>query len=98
MISITNIQFTAADRNDLETGLLGWISCILDGRLQLDGISLRRTRDGRQTLSFPARRDGIGRQRYFYRPLDNHTREQIERQVFDALGYHEATASMRGRE
>ena len=88
-IKITNVQFTSADPRDVETGLLGWIRCTLNGSIQLDGISLRRTRDGRHTLSFPARFDQAGRLHHYLRPLDDETRHAIERQVFKALSFVE---------
>lgn len=84
-IKITNVQFTSAHPDDVPTGLLGWIRCTLNGTIQLDGISLRRTRDGRPTLSFPARFDGAGRQHHYLKPMDDETRRGIERQVFKAL-------------
>ena len=88
-IVISNVQFTSADPHDVDTGLLGWIRCTLNGSILLDGISLRRTRDGRPTLSFPARFDGAGRQHHYLRPLDDDTRRAIERQVFKALSFVE---------
>ena len=54
--------------------------------LALDGVALRRTRDGRRTLSFPARRDRQGRDHPYVRPLSTEARSAIERQVLDALG------------
>jgi hypothetical protein len=83
---IDKIEIKTTDPEAAETGLLGWITCRLNGRLQLDGLALRKTLDGRHTLSFPARRDGAGRQRFYLRPLDDATREAIEQQVFKALG------------
>lgn len=91
-IDIQNVQFKAASQGDVMTGLIGWISCTLNARLQLDGIALHRTLDGRRTLSFPARRDGSGRQHFFVRPLDTATREEIEAQIFAALGIEESPA------
>lgn len=66
-------------------GLLGWVSCSY-GHLRLDGIALRRTRDGHLTLSYPERRDAAGRRHPVLRPLDDQARREIEEQVFAALG------------
>jgi hypothetical protein len=85
-IYIDEVAFKAASADHVREGLLGWITCRMNRSIQLDGITLRRTQAGEHTLSFPARRDGAGRQRFFVRPLDNETREQIERQVLRALG------------
>jgi hypothetical protein len=59
---------------------------VINDAIVLDGIALRRTLDGnRLTLSFPARRDGSGRQRFFSRPVSDPVRREIERQCFEHL-------------
>ena len=89
-ISITDVRFLAARPDQISTGLLGWVSLVVNVRLRLDGIALRRTADGRLALSFPARRDAAGRQHSYVRPLDDRTRREIEHQVFAALQLEEA--------
>jgi len=88
-LRIANVRFTAAKATAIESGLIGWVSCILNNSLQLDGLALRRTRSGRPVLSFPSRLDSAGRQHFYLRPLDDRTRREIERQVFEALGMKE---------
>jgi DNA-binding cell septation regulator SpoVG len=85
-IRLTDLRFTNATPAEVRTGLLGYISVTVNGTLRLDGLTIRRTADGRRTLSFPARRDATGRQHYFVRPLDDRARREIEHQVFQALG------------
>lgn len=91
-IKITDVRFTPAGPEDAGKGMRGWITCIVNGRIQLDGITLRRTRGGRMALSFPARKDSEGNQHFYIRPLDNSARRVIERQVFQALGIREKSA------
>ena len=91
-IRISDIQFKAAGPNETRRGLHGWISCILNGRVLLDGLTLRRTRSGRTTLSFPSRLDKSGRKHFYIRPLDNAARRVIERQVLQALNIRERSA------
>jgi len=88
-IKIDNVHFQAANSTYAASGLLGWISATLNNSLQLDGLALRKTRDGRFVLSFPARTDGAGRQHHYLRPLNDDTRRIIERQVFAALAITE---------
>ena len=92
IVKITNITFRASDPLQERAGLLGWISATIDDRLRLDGLTLRRTADGRLTLSFPAKRDSTGRKHSYVRPIDDHTRIEIEQQVFHALGLEEGLA------
>jgi DNA-binding cell septation regulator SpoVG len=83
---ITNVRFSAAAPELARGGLLGFISCVVNGSFCVDGIALRRTRDGRRALSFPSRRDRRGREHPILVPIDDETRRAIECQVFEALG------------
>jgi hypothetical protein len=91
-IKISNVCFSPAKPQEALKGLRGWISCCLNGRIQFEGIALRRTRGGRHTLSFPARLDNVGRRHFYIRPLDDAARRVIERQVFQELGIREKSA------
>ncbi|RKY19801.1 MAG: hypothetical protein DRQ55_09720 [Planctomycetota bacterium] len=79
---VTAVHFTPAP--EAQRGLLGWLSCRY-GDLLLDGIAVRRTRDGRMCLSFPTRHDRHGRQHHLVRPADDASRRAIERVIFDAI-------------
>lgn len=72
---------------EVRTGLLGFIS-VEFGNLILDGIVLRRTADGRFTLSFPARTDRAGRRHAYVRPTDDAARQAIEREILGQLRQH----------
>ena len=69
--------------SDVRSGLLGFVS-VFYGDLILDGITVRRTAEGRLTLSFPQRRDGRGRSHPLFRPIDDAARVRIEKAIFDA--------------
>jgi DNA-binding cell septation regulator SpoVG len=83
---ITSVTLTPASADLISRGLLGWITCTLDHSLVLDGIALRRTRTGRLALSWPARRDGAGRDHPVVRPLHDHARHLLEQQILGQLG------------
>ena len=82
---VSEVRFHRAADQDVGTGLLGYVA-FRYGDMQLDGVTVRRTRAGGLTLAFPERRDSAGRRHPLVRPLDNETREAIEAQVFAALG------------
>ena len=88
-IEITRVRFCQATPTEAEAGHLGYVSCVVGDILCLDGISLRRTLNGRLTLSFPGRYDCAGRRHYYVRPLDDRSRLDIEHQVLQALGIEE---------
>ena len=78
---VSSVRFTPAKPPHRATGLLGWVSCSL-GAVRLDGIAVRRTRDGRLVLSFPRGRG----QRPPVRPLDDEARRTLEREILGAIG------------
>lgn len=77
--------------DDIRNGLLGFLS-VTYGSLVLDGITLRRTADGRLALSFPARTDRSGKRHSFIRPADDAARRAIEREILTQLGQGEEVA------
>ena len=84
-LRVTEVRFSPARPDQIEDGHLGFVAVVLDGELKLDGIALRRTRDGRRALSFPRRRDQRGFEHPYIRPLTDEARIDLERQVFEAL-------------
>ena len=78
-LRITDVQLTAVRPADARTGLLGFITCTLNDRVRLDGITLRRTRTGRLALTFPARRDRRGHEHAYVAPLDDAARREIDK-------------------
>jgi len=82
---IARVTSTTADATDRSTGLLAYLQVELECGLVLDGITLRRTRLGALTLSFPERRNRAGLRHPIIRPSDGHTRRRIERAVFEQL-------------
>jgi hypothetical protein len=83
-ITIRSIRFTPAPPGLLDTGLIGWAS-LRYGGLELDGIAVRRTRDGRHVLSFPENRRRPGPGRLPVRPAGNDVRAEIEAVVLAEL-------------
>jgi DNA-binding cell septation regulator SpoVG len=67
--------------DDKRSGLLGYLS-LFYGSVVIDGVTLRRTAEGRLALSFPERRDGKGRSHSVVRPIDDVARRAIEAAVF----------------
>lgn len=87
--AVSRVRFTPAPRHQLPSGLLGFVSFLLEDCVRIDGVVLRTTSDGRLSLSFPARRDGRGRDHPYLRPVNDDTRRAIETQVFASLGLGE---------
>ena len=73
---------------DLRDGLVGFLSFFV-GDLVIDNVTLRRTLDGRYTLSWPARTDRHGKKHSSIRPVSDEVRRRIERQIFAELAERE---------
>jgi hypothetical protein len=86
---VTEVRFQPADDQLRATGLLGWVTCLLDGRIRIGGVAVRRTRGDRLVLSYPFRDDGWGRRWHYLRPIDDATRVSIERQVMAQVDLEE---------
>ncbi|NQU48566.1 MAG: hypothetical protein HQ519_07955 [Planctomycetes bacterium] len=84
-ITLTEFRFTAASRMEMKTGLLGWIGFTINATLRVDGTTLRKTADGRLTLSFPKKTARDGRKHSIIWPISETARQDMESQVFEAL-------------
>ncbi len=87
MTRLRDVEFARAPRRLARTGLLAWVRGRL-GKVEIDGIAVRRSRTGRRRVTWPARRDRVGRQHRYVWLADAVARREIERQIlaaFDAL-------------
>ncbi len=91
-VKVSGVGLKTARPEQIERGLLGFVAFVLNGSFLLDGLALRRTREGRLTLSWPARRDQAGRDHYVVRPLDDDARVAVEHAVLKALHLEDAEA------
>jgi DNA-binding cell septation regulator SpoVG len=82
---VSNVGFTKANYGDIQRGLLGFVTCTFNNVLLIDGVTVRRRRDGRIVLSWPARTDGAGRKHPILLPIDDAARRAIEREILVQL-------------
>lgn len=85
-IRISDVQLARAAYQDQATGLLGWISFVVNEAIRHDGVALRVSATGKPYLAFPARRDSDGNDHAIVRPINDAARREVERQVFEQLG------------
>jgi len=85
-LAVTGLRYSPAAPSEATSGLLGFCSFLIDGRLRVDGIAVRRKLGGELTLAWPARTDADGRRHPYLRPIDEATRRALEADVFAALG------------
>ena len=83
-VRIIDVRLVPAPASLAHTGLLGFVSCSVNG-VALDGIAVRRSRSGEVALTFPERRDAAGRHHRYFRLLDAGARADLEAQVLTEL-------------
>jgi hypothetical protein len=81
---ITVSRIRGATPSEQTRGLIAYLTLGIGG-LRIDGVTVRRTEDGRRYLSFPERIDPRGQRRPLVWPLDDNARSSIETAVFRAL-------------
>ncbi|MFN0007024.1 MAG: hypothetical protein ACKVXR_03875 [Planctomycetota bacterium] len=89
---VSDVRLTDAASYDVRRGLIGFVSCVLNDTVRLEGLTLRRTRKGQTAISFPTRRDAHGREHAIVRLLRSDDRRSIEAQIFSALGIEQKAA------
>lgn len=88
---ISGVGYTPASADDVQRGLLGYVTCTFADLLLLDGLTHRVTQAGENRLSFPARTDSQGRRHPYFRPQDARAQRIIEKAIFDVLGITQET-------
>lgn len=85
-LTVSELRYSPATRDESAAGLLGFASFLLNGRIRVDGVGVRRTRNGHLALSWPARTDRTGERHPLIRPIDDAARRDLEAQVLTGLG------------
>lgn len=84
LLSISNLTFTPAEPGRDRPGLMGWVSATVGG-WKIDGLSVRRTREGRTIVTFPSRRDAAGRLHPIAQPIRAEDRKYIRAYILADL-------------
>lgn len=77
-------SWVPGNSDDVRDGLLAYL-CVDTGGLVIDGLTVRRTVDGRTVVSYPCRRDRAGRKHPVVRPVSEQVRLEIERVVLQQM-------------
>lgn len=89
---VSDVRFVPAGAAAVRTGLLAWASCTCAG-LRIDGLAVRRTRQGLLVVTFPARLDGRGARHPIVTPLDPGVRRRIVEEILEAFRGRTGVAS-----
>ena len=84
-LKVTEVDFMPANAAARATGLLGYARVVLNDWITVEGVTVRRTREGRLVLSFPIRTDQRGARHGVAYPANRLARDSIEGQVIARL-------------
>lgn len=78
-LRVTDVRLAPAPARERAAGLLGFVSCTING-LRVDGLALRRTRHSGHRITLPRRRGHP-----VVRPVARGGTDALERAILDAL-------------
>ena len=84
LLAITDLAFTPAPGSLRATGLIGWVRIVLNDTVVIDGMTIRRTRQGTTVVSWPEPHNR-GAARRVVRPRDEGARAFLEREILSVL-------------
>ncbi len=74
--SVSDVQLRFVE--DGKDGLLAWASCVIDGAVYLNNIAIRRGKDGRLMLTYPAKLTAAGTRYYLFNPVSSEAAAVLE--------------------
>lgn len=89
-LNITGVELRWAPDRDRDAGLIAYVAVTLNESVRLDGITLRRARNGSSYLAFAHRLDSRGRERWYARPLTESAKREFEDAVRQELALQQS--------
>ena len=83
---VSDVRLMPGSWRDAQAGLLGYVQFVVGGVVRVDGLTLRRTRRGRLTLSYPIKKYTAEAKFHVVCPVNDEARREVERQVLACLG------------
>jgi hypothetical protein len=84
-IVVSDVIFSRASAQAQRTGLIGFVSARLYGRMRVHGYTVRRTLTGTLRVFPPERKDAAKRLRRVVEVGDEYDEQSVERQILAAL-------------
>ena len=88
-MTITEINFRMADKN--EAMLIAFASCVIDDKLYLNNIAIRKKHDGSIYLNFPKYKSPKGNEYPYFKPITSDMYEKMKKEFLNVLKTEEAS-------
>ena len=82
-LKVSEVKIRLVDSN--EDGLIGWASCVVNGSLYLNNIAIRKSREGKVILTFPAKKSKGDSKYFFFNPISHDAARILEEAIIDKL-------------
>ena len=82
-LKVSEVKIRLVDQS--EDGLIGWASCVVNGSLFLNNIAIRKSREGKVILTFPAMRSKGDSKYFFFNPISHEAARVLEEAIIDKL-------------
>ena len=82
-MTFTEINFRMVGKN--EPMLIAFASCVIDGKLYLNNIAIRKKHDGSIYLNFPRYTTRSGNEYPYYKPITTEMYEKMKKEFLNAL-------------
>lgn len=84
-LQVHDVAFAPADPQLLSRGVLGFATVSLNSSVRVSGFKVRREPEGGYSVSFPTKRDRLGKYHVVLEPLGPAARHSIEGQILADL-------------
>lgn len=81
--SVSDVQLRFVENG--KDGLLAWASCVIDDAVYLNNIAVRRGKDGRLMLTYPAKLTAAGSRYYLFNPISREASAVLEDAILRRL-------------
>lgn len=81
--SVSDVQLRFVEGG--KDGLLAWASCVIDGAVFLNNVAIRRGKDGRLMLTYPAKLTAAGTRYYLFNPISKEASAVLEDAILRRL-------------
>lgn len=84
-MKITEIKLRMPVHN--EPYLIAWVSCVIDEKLFINNIAVRKKIDGNLYLNFPRYKAGSGNEYPYFKPITQEAYQTILKAILEAISF-----------
>jgi DNA-binding cell septation regulator SpoVG len=87
-LEVGEVKIRLVDEGD--DGLVGWVSCVVNGALYLNNIAIRHGRNGEFVLTYPCKRSRSEQKYFYFNPITREAKRVIDEAILGRFTRGEA--------